>query len=302
MEDLIKKEVLNKYASIAKSQNGEEGCCDDSGCCSTDKSVMDLNYDNVEGHVEDANLSLGCGIPTEVAQISKGDTVVDLGSGAGNDVFVARQIVGETGKVIGVDFTPEMVILALKNNQKLGFKNVDFVMNDIDNMTGVEDGIADVVISNCVLNLVPNKTKVFSEINRILKVGGHFSISDIVYKGEMPSGILKASEMYSGCVVGASEKGKYLGQIKSTGFKNIEIKKERLIELPDELLLKHLSNRELEKFKESDSGIYSVTVFAQKLEEGSCCETTDSECCGSETTKTENSEGCCSTSSSTGCC
>jgi arsenite methyltransferase len=263
----IKKEIKESYGNIAKG-NIQEGCCGaEAACCSTSDfgNTMSVDYSRIEGYQQDADLALGCGLPTEIANIQKGNTVIDLGSGAGNDVFIARSIVGENGKVIGLDMTPEMVIRALQNNQKLGYKNVEFVLGEIENMQNISSNIADVVISNCVMNLVPNKEKAFNEVNRVLKVGGHFSISDIVYSGSIPKGILEASEMYSGCVSGASEKGEYLGIIKKAGFKNIQIKKERLIELPDDLLLKYISQQELENYKKAGSGIYSITVYADKL-------------------------------------
>ena len=280
--ETIKAEIKKSYGNIAKG-NVQVGCCStDNACCTTNEfsTSMTEDYANVEGYKQEADLSLGCGLPTEIANIKQGDTVLDLGSGAGNDVFIARSIVGETGTVIGIDLTPEMVIRALQNNQKLGYKNVEFHLGEIENMQVIPNNTADVVVSNCVLNLVPNKEKAFSEVHRVLKVGGHFSISDIVYKGTMPKGILEAAEMYAGCVAGASEKGSYLGIIKSTGFKNIQIKKERLINLPDELLLQYVTAEELQKFRNSNSGIYSVTVYADKLDEGACCDTTENSCCG----------------------
>src|SRR5690606_3896500 len=187
---------------------------------------------------------------------------------------------------------------ALQNNQKLGFKNVKFELGEIENMQNISSSLADVVISNCVMNLVPNKRKAFNEVFRTLKKGGHFSISDIVSIGTLPNGILEAAELYSGCVAGASEKGEYLGIIKSAGFKNIQIKKKRKIDLPDDLLSKYLNPNELTEFKQSGNGIYSVTIYADKLDEGSCCETTDSGCCGSEEIATTEKASCCGTESS----
>ncbi len=304
--ETIKEEIKKSYGNIAKG-NIQVGCCStDSGCCTTDEfsTSMAENYENIEGYEKDSDLSLGCGLPTEIANINKGDTVIDLGSGAGNDSFIARRIVGETGKVIGIDMTPEMIIKALQNNQKLGYQNVEFVLGEIEDMQNISSSVADVVISNCVMNLVPNKEKAFNEVFRTLKTGGHFSISDIVYVGSLPNGILEVAELYSGCVSGASEKGEYLGIIKSAGFKNIQIKKERKIDLPEDLLLKYLNQNELNKYKQSGSGIYSITIYADKLDEGSCCETTDSGCCGSEETATLEKESCCGMESSggTGCC
>jgi arsenite methyltransferase len=307
--DTIKEEIKKSYGNIAKG-NIQVGCCStDTACCTTNEfsQSMTEDYTNVDGYEKSADLALGCGLPTEIANIHEGDTVIDLGSGAGNDAFIARRIVGDNGRVIGVDMTPEMVIRALQNTQKLGYKNVEFVLGEIENMKEVSNNVADVVISNCVMNLVPDKVKAFNEVNRVLKVGGHFSISDIVYKGSIPKGVLETSEMYAGCVAGASEQGQYLGIIKKTGFKNIQIKKERLIELPDELLLKYLNQQELDDYKKSGSGIYSITVYADKLEQGACCDTTENSCCGSET-KTENitteKTSCCGTTSngSSSCC
>ena len=304
--ETIKEEIKKSYGNIAKS-NIQVGCCStDTGCCTTVEfsTSMTESYENVEGYEKDSDLSLGCGIPTEIANISEGDTVIDLGTGAGNDAFIARRIVGETGNVIGIDMTPEMVIKALQNNQKLGYKNVEFVLGEIENMQNVSSSVADVVISNCVMNLVPNKQKAFNEVFRTLKKGGHFSISDIVSVGSLPNGILEVAELYSSCVAGASEKGEYLGTIKSAGFKNIQIKRELKIDLPDDLLLNYLNTQELDKFKNSGTGIYSVTIYADKLDEGSCCETTDSGCCGSEENATSENASCCGTESSseTGCC
>ena len=306
--ETIKTEIKKSYGNIAKG-NISVGCCNDTACCTTDEfnQFMTDDYTNVVGYNKDADLSLGCGLPTEIARIKKGDTVIDLGSGAGNDAFIARNIVGDTGKVIGIDMTPEMVIRALQNNQKLGYKNVEFVLGEIENIQGVANNTADVVVSNCVMNLVPEKEKAFKEVHRVLKVGGHFSISDIVLVGTLPDGILEAAEMYAGCVAGASEKGAYLGIIKSVGFKNIQIKKEKLIELPDELLLKYTSADELNEFRKTGSGIYSITVYADKLDEGTCCDATGNGCCGSEVETSDKAENtsCCGTASndkSSSCC
>lgn len=294
----IKAKIKKSYGDLAKG-NSQAGCCStETGCCTTNElsNSMSEDYSHIDGYEKSADLALGCGLPTEIANIHEGDTVIDLGSGAGNDAFIARRIVGETGKVIGIDMTPEIVIRALQNTQKLGYKNIEFVLGEIENMNEISSNVADVVISNCVMNLVPDKEKAFKEVNRVLKTGGHFSISDIVFQGSIPQGVLGASEMYAGCVAGASEKGQYLGIIKKAGFKNIQIKKERLIALPDDLLLKYLNQQELDQYKKSGSGIYSITVYADKLEEGNCCDTTENSCCGSET-KTDNN-----TSEKASCC
>ncbi|MBX2873030.1 MAG: arsenite methyltransferase, partial [Saprospiraceae bacterium] len=257
----LKTEIKNAYGTIAKDHHESASCCSNTSCCgSNESSNMAVDYTQIEGYIPDADLALGCGTPTELAQIKRGDTVVDLGSGAGNDAFVARQIVGDAGKVIGIDMTPEMVIKALQNNQKLGFQNVHFVLGEIEDMQGITSGEADVVISNCVMNLIPDKAKAFQEVHRILKIGGHFSIADIVYEGHLPKGIQEAAEMHVGCIAGASEKGGYLGMIKAAGFKNIQISSERMIDLPDELLLPYMRKDELAEFKKTGSGIYSITV------------------------------------------
>ncbi|HTF80920.1 MAG TPA: arsenite methyltransferase, partial [Cytophagales bacterium] len=208
----IKSEIKKSYGAIALGNHSVSGCCSTEMCCTLDDlGTMAEDYSNMEGYQKEADLSLGCGLPTEIAQIQAGDVVVDLGSGAGNDAFIARSIVGSQGKVIGIDLTPEMIALARQNADKLGFDNVSFVQGNIENMSGIAQDIADVVVSNCVMNLVPDKAKAFSEVYRILKPGGHFSISDIVHKGALPHAILEAAEMYAGCVAGASELHQYLG-------------------------------------------------------------------------------------------
>ena len=301
--ETIKQDIRRSYGDIAKGI-AVPGCCSDTAYCGTGESgvAMAEDYAKVDGYEKDANLSLGCGLPTEMADIREGNTVVDLGSGAGNDVFIARRIVGDTGTVIGIDMTPEMVIRALQNNQKLGYKNVYFELGDIENMQSIPGETADVVISNCVMNLIPAKEKAFKEIFRVLRTGGHFAISDIVHSGVLPPGVLEAAEMFAGCVSGSSEKGKYLGIIKSAGFKNIQIRKERRIELPDDLLLKYVTDAELQEFRRSGSGIDSVTIYADKLDSGNCCETSESGCCGSTAPDKTKKTACCGTSSGSNCC
>ena len=263
--DNLKELVKEKYGAIAnqtKVQN-ETSCCG-SGCCGTvDYAVFSESYENKKGYNPDADLGLGCGLPTEFAQIKAGDTVVDLGSGAGNDCFVARALTGDSGKVIGIDFTPAMIEKARLNAEKLGYNNVEFRLGDIDEMP-LPTGRTDVIISNCVLNLVPGKQKVFSEIFRVLKDGGHFSISDVVLKGELPEVIRKAGEMYAGCVSGASQYEDYLQMINQAGFEKITVQKEKTIDVPDEILLSYLSQDDLNTYRESGTGIYSITVYGEK--------------------------------------
>lgn len=240
---------------------------------------MSDEYAGLEGYHPDADLGLGCGLPTEFAKINAGDTVVDLGSGAGNDAFIARRIVGEQGRVIGIDITEKMIELAKNNAAKLGYKNVEFRHGDIDNMPLVSNK-ADVVVSNCVLNLVPNKHKVFSEIYRILKPGGHFSISDIVVEGEIPVKWKEIAELYAGCVSGAIQKNEYLSIIKDAGFTNIALQKDKTIVIPDEILSEYLSEEEISEYKKSNVRIASVTVYADKpsKDERKCCDP-GSGCC-----------------------
>ncbi len=258
----IKQIVQDKYADIVTQ---ESSCCGPkSKCCGeTDYSAFSLDYSKMDGYVAEADLNLGCGIPTEFANIKAGDTVVDLGSGAGNDVFVARQITGKSGMVIGIDMTPEMIERANLNKAKHGYKNVEFKLGDIENLP-LGDEMSNVVVSNCVLNLVPDKEKAFSEIFRILKPGAHFCISDIVLNGEIPQEIQKSAEMYAGCVSGALQENEYLDIIKKAGFNRIEIKKSREIVLPKELLRSYLDDKQLEKYRQSGLGIYSITVVATK--------------------------------------
>ncbi|MEW6050594.1 MAG: arsenite methyltransferase [Candidatus Zixiibacteriota bacterium] len=264
--DNIKKLVKEKYGQIA-SQSREQNvssCCGTGGCCSDlTYTVIGEDYSKLEGYASEADLGLGCGIPTEYAGIKAGDTVLDLGSGAGNDVFVARRLVGEAGRVIGLDMTEEMIAKARANNEKLGYKNVEFVLGDIEKMP-VPSGSVDVVISNCVLNLVPDKGAAFAEIFRVLKPGGHFSISDVVTRGELPLKIKAAAEMYVGCVAGAPDRNVYLDIIRGCGFDDARVVKERNIDIADEILKQYLNNEELQAFKRSSTAVLSVTVIGTK--------------------------------------
>jgi arsenite methyltransferase len=267
----LKNLVKQKYSEIAlqDKETNMSSCCG-SGCCSTEiYNIMSDDYTKLEGYNADADLGLGCGLPTEFAQIKKGDVVVDLGSGAGNDCFIARAVTGETGKVIGIDFTEPMIDKARANADKLGFNNVEFRNGDIEKMP-ITANVADVVVSNCVLNLVPNKNNVFKEIFRVLKSSGHFSISDVVLVGDLPDKLKGAAEMYAGCISGAIQKHAYLGLVKSNGFKEITIQKEKEIVIPDDILANFLQADEIASFKNSSIGIYSITVFAKKSE--ACCE------------------------------
>ncbi len=258
--------IQDAYAEVASS-NGERGCCGTNpGCCgSTNGVTMAPDYRNIKGYQENTDLWLGCGIPTWIAHIREWDTVVDLGSGAGNDAFIVRRLVGETGKVIWIDMTPEMIALAQKNATTLGFSNVEFQEWKIEDVTRyIEASSVDVIVSNCVLNLLPNKEHIFSDIYTLLKNGWHFSISDIVYIGNMPEWIKKVAELFAGCISGATQKNSYLRLIEKAWFKNIEVKKENEITLTDTFLWEYLNANEIVEFRLSKSGIYSVTIYAEK--------------------------------------
>lgn len=262
----IKQIVLEKYDSIGRAslQHSENaGCCGTSGCSTIDYEVFADDYSQLQGYNKDADLGLGCGLPTEHAHIKPGNTVVDLGSGAGNDCFVARQLTGETGRVIGLDFSPSMIQKATENSRKLQFENVEFVQGDIEEMP-LDDSIADVVVSNCVLNLVPDKMKAFSEICRILKDGTHFSISDVVTKGDIPENLKHHAEMFAGCVSGAMNQNEYLSIAEQAGFRNLTIQKSKEIILPDEVLRETLNTDEYNEYLSSGVGIYSITLYGEK--------------------------------------
>jgi len=272
----IKEMVREKYASIATQTKdvNQASCCGATSPCGGDDvyNIMSDDYTKLPGYNPGADLGLGCGLPTEFAKINEGDTVIDLGSGAGNDCFIARKITGEKGKVIGIDFTEPMIKLATKNAEQLSYNNVEFRQGDIEQMP-VSSETADVVVSNCVLNLVPNKEAVFQEIFRVLKPRGHFSMSDIVLTGDLPDKWKDIAELYAGCVSGAIQKETYLGMIEKAGFKNIILQKEKPIIIPDNILENYLSREEIQAFKNSGANIISITVFAEKpgVETENCC-------------------------------
>jgi len=274
----LKALVREKYGRIAEDAPGPGGCCRPTApgsCCSpeanpsaaTDYSgdiagVKDA-YGKLEGHLAEADLGLGCGLPTEHAGLAPGQTVVDLGSGAGIDAFIAREAVGETGRVIGVDMTPEMIARARANAERRGFRNVEFRMGDIESLP-VDDAAADVVVSNCVLNLVPDKRRAFAEIFRILKPGGRFCVSDIVLEGGLPAGLREAAELYVGCIAGAIEAAEYLDIIRKAGFAAVEVKSSKRIDIPDEALLGHIGTAGLAAYRSSGAAVLSVTVVGTR--------------------------------------
>ena len=295
-EQALKEIVRQKYAQIA----GQDPSLNSASCCGAGPvsqevyNIMTDDYTAVEGYTAEADLGLGCGLPTQFAQIKKGDVVIDLGSGAGNDCFVARHETGAEGKVIGVDFTEEMIARARKNAEVRGLNNVEFRQGDIENMP-VSDNVADVVVSNCVLNLVPNKRQVFKEIARVLKPGGHFSISDIVLNGALPDNLREAAELYAGCVTGAIPKEEYLALAAEAGFENLTVQKQKAIFIPDDILSQYLSGAEIADFRQGTANIESITLFASKpggTKKGSfemlntVATSTQSACC-------EPGSGCC---------
>lgn len=269
-ENELKDLVRQKYSEIAlqDKDTNASSCCGAGGCSTEVYNIMSESYTELDGYTESADLGLGCGLPTQFAKIKKGDVVIDLGSGAGNDCFVARAETGPEGKVIGIDFTPAMVEKARVNAEKLSYHNVEFRLGDIEEMP-VNNDVADVVVSNCVLNLLPEKRKIFREIFRVLKPGGHFSISDIVLNVDLPDKLKEVAELYAGCVSGAIQKEKYLKYIENAGFKNITLQKEKAIFIPDDILSRYLTQEEIEIYRQHANAIESITVYAEK--QAACC-------------------------------
>jgi SAM-dependent methyltransferase len=266
----IKAAVRERYGAIAGAPSSTCGCCGEAGA----NLVGDM-YEGVAGHVAEADLGLSCGLPTHHAGIREGDTVLDLGAGAGNDAFVARALVGERGRVSGVDMTAGMVDRARANAAQLGYANVEFRLGELEALP-LADASVDVAISNCVLNLVPDKATAFAETLRVLKPGGHFCVSDIVATGNLPPGIRNAAALYVGCVAGAITEADYAAVIRGAGFGDVRIVEHKPIALPDEVLRTHLSDAELAAFRASGVGLLSVTVLGTKPD--ACC---DDACCGS---------------------
>ncbi|WP_103020330.1 arsenite efflux transporter metallochaperone ArsD [Salinibacter altiplanensis] len=260
-DDALKSAVHAKYAALA---TGREACCGPSGCGDTDLAV-DMSEDYADAVAADADLDLGCGRPTDHAHLQPGERVLDLGSGAGMDAFVARRDVGLDGHVHGVDFTEEMVEKARANANELGYENVTFEIGDIEDLP-VEDDTFDVILSNCVLNLVPDKERAFAEMARVLRPGGRFSVSDIVHVGTLPDGLREAAEMYVGCVAGAMERSAYLDGIRGAGFTDVEGATDKTISLPDDLLAEYLDTAEIGRFRTGDAELQSITVVGRRPE------------------------------------
>ena len=278
-EAALKQMVREKYSEIAsqEKETNMSSCCGAGGCSTEVYNIMSEDYSSLAGYQADADLGLSCGLPTQFAHIKQGDVVIDLGSGAGNDCFIARHEAGPTGKVIGIDFTPAMIEKARRNADVRGYNNVEFRQGDIEHMPVASD-VADVVVSNCVLNLVPNKDGVFKEIFRVLKPGAHFSISDVVLSGNLPDALRKVAEMYAGCVSGAIQKEVYLELIRLNGFTNMTIQKEKPIIIPDDILSRYLDAAGIEAMKNGTSGIFSITVYAEKPGQEKAC-TPGGGCC-----------------------
>ncbi|SHJ17609.1 arsenite methyltransferase [Bacteroides stercorirosoris] len=262
----LKELVKQRYSELALNADEPKGCCCGRNPASPSKKVftiMSEDYTNLKGYEPDADLGVGCGLPTQYADINKGDTVVDLGSGAGNDCFIARAEVGESGRVIGIDFSPKMILKARKNALKRGYTNVEFLEGDIEEMP-LHDNTADVIVSNCVLNLLPQKNMIFKEIYRVLKPGGHFCISDVVLNGIFPKEFTDNAAMYAGCIASAIQREDYLKEIEKADFMDIRVERTKTVLIPDEVLYEHLDEDTIRKYKSGNVGIYSITVTGWK--------------------------------------
>jgi arsenite methyltransferase len=265
----LKEIVKQTYGEIAVKKSSGCGCgCSDTASQALKASVFSEDYSALDGYNPDADLNLGCGIPTDIIEIKEGQTVVDLGSGAGNDCFVAGRMVGEKGLVIGVDMTKSMVELAKENAKKLGVSNVKFRFGEIEDLP-ITANKADVIISNCVINLVPDKHAAFNEIIRVLKPGGYFSISDIVVEGTIPQALREQASFYAGCVSGAISLKEYLCIMEQTGFTGLAVRKRKKMQLPDSLLRDVLDDADYQSYQDSEIGIYSVTIYGEKPSR--CC-------------------------------
>ena len=264
--DEIRTLVRERYGAIVRE--GASCCAPASFGCRPETAPDGLNmigdaYVGVAGHLAEADFDLGCGVPTRHAALAAGETVLDLGSGAGNDVFIARHEVGPEGRVIGVDMTPEMIDKARTNASKLGYDNVEFRLGEIEQMP-VEAGSIDVVISNCVLNLVPDKASAFAEMFRVLRPGGRFCVSDIVATGELPGRVQDAAGLYVGCVAGAMPEADYLALLRAVGFERVHVAEAKSVAIPDDALAPHMDAAELAAFRASGVALKSVTVLGTR--------------------------------------
>ena len=263
-EEKVRKMVREGYGKIAKAKKC--GC----SCGSEISESIGYSRGELDSVPEGADLSLGCGNPVALASLKQGETVVDLGSGGGLDCFLAAKKVGLKGKVVGVDMTPEMLDKARKNCRKGGYKNVEFRLGEIENLP-VADNTVDVIISNCVINLSPDKQRVFEEAFRVLKPNGRLMISDMVLLKEIPEAVKKSVLGYIGCISGAEMRNEYIGMIKNAGFQEVEIIEETFI--PPELLLSDSNAQALmkelkltkKKAEELVNSVASIKISATKL-------------------------------------
>jgi len=266
MKDFIKK----IYGSIAKGKT--KSCCGPKvSCCPSTSNVSEkIGYtkDELTSVPQGADMGLGCGNPVALASLKEGETVVDLGSGGGLDVFLAAKKVGESGRVIGIDMTKEMIEKAKENARKVGLRNVEFKLGDIENIP-LEDSVADCVISNCVINLAEDKQNVFNEAFRVLKAGGRLMVSDMVLTADLPEKVLKSAEMYAGCISGALKKTEYLDKIRNAGFKDVNIIKEDSIPLleyigSDKVVKDIVQNMSKEEVDTIGKALLSIKISAKK--------------------------------------
>lgn len=259
--DALKTAVRQKYAALASD---DESCCGPSACCG-EEAEFDVSdeYDVDSDLVDRADLDLGCGLPTDEADLRRGERVLDLGSGAGMDAFVARRAVGSEGYVHGVDLVPEMVEKARANAEDLGYENVTFEVGDIEDLP-LEEGAVDVVLSNCVLNLVPDKRAAFAEMYRVLRPGGRFCVSDIVHVGVLPDALREPAELYVGCIAGAMERSAYLEGLRDVGFGDVHVATEKHIDLPERLLHEYLSDGDVADVRQGEAGLQSITVVGRR--------------------------------------
>jgi len=269
----VRKVVREGYAQVAKG--GSSCCAPQNSCCCAPDIATDISKkigyteDDLQSVPEGANLGLGCGNPVAVASLKEGEIVLDLGSGAGFDCFLAANIVGKTGKVIGVDMTPEMIEKARENARKGNYENIEFRLGEIENLP-VADNHVDAVISNCVINLSPDKERVFQEAFRVLKPGGRLMVSDIVLMSELPDSIKNSAAAYIGCLAGATMKDKYIEAIKSAGFNQVNIIDETSFSAdyaPNDPIVQTLANDSgisQADLKKIGSSVRSVKVHAVK--------------------------------------
>jgi len=269
----VKTFVRERYASVAK---GGSSCCGPADCCGSESAVVEeiskgIGYseDEMKGVPDGADMGLGCGNPTAIASLKPGDKVLDLGSGGGFDCFLAAKQAGKDGHVVGVDMTPEMIAKARKNAEDGGYDNVEFRLGEIEHLPAADDYF-DVIISNCVINLSPQKDKVFAEMNRVLRPGGRFSISDIVLDKKLPESVQESVAAYSGCIAGAMLKEDYLEVLREAGFRDIKIEKEQKFALDfiisDPIASEIVKGLAISKddLKSTQEAVLSITVTGVK--------------------------------------